>query len=237
MSDAILTASRVFKSYGQGHTRVEVLKGADLEIARGEMVSVVGASGSGKSTLLNVLGLLDAPDAGEVLYKGENVNKMLGGRRDLVRNTVFGFVFQFYHLLGEFTALENVLMPLMIRQGCLSWPAKQRSARERAGELLEQFGLGARMRHRPSQLSGGEQQRVAIARALIGEPEILLCDEPTGNLDSKTGREIVDVLMGLNARGQSMVVVTHDANLASLRASRGRARRRARYHENSGRTR
>ncbi len=216
MSEAILSAHAVKKSYGKGHTRVNVLKGVTIDVEPAEMLAVVGASGSGKSTLLHLLGALDTPDEGHVLYKGENVNTMWGGRRDLVRNSVFGFVFQFYHLLREFTALENVLMPTMIREGVLAWPGKAREARERARGLLERFGLAERMSHRPNQLSGGEQQRVAIARALMAEPEILLCDEPTGNLDSRTGAGIIDVLLDLNSRGQTVVVVTHDASLAAL---------------------
>jgi lipoprotein-releasing system ATP-binding protein len=212
----ILKAVEVYKAYGKAHTRVEVLRGINMELADGEMLAVVGASGAGKSTLLHVLGALDAPDSGEVLYRNESISKMWNGRRDLVRNRIFGFVFQFYHLLGEFTALENVLMPELIRRGVFAWPAVRSEARKAAADLLEQFGLGNRLTHRPSELSGGEQQRVALARALIGRPEILLCDEPTGNLDSKTGKEIIDMLLELNRQGQSMVVVTHDRGLAAL---------------------
>jgi len=216
MSETLLEAAGVRKSYGKGPTLVSVLEGVDLKVGEGELLAVAGASGAGKSTLLHVMGGIDTPDDGTVLYRGEDVNKMWGGRRDLVRNRVFGFVFQFYHLLREFTALENVLMPQMIREGLFSWPARRHEARRKAAELLERLGLGHRLRHRPSELSGGEQQRVAIARALAGEPEILLCDEPTGNLDAKTGREIVDILLDLNRGGQTMVVVTHDRDLAAL---------------------
>jgi len=211
-----LKAVEVYKAYGKAHTRVEVLRGVNMELADGEMLAVVGASGAGKSTLLHVLGALDAPDSGEVLYRGESITKMWNGRRDLVRNRIFGFVFQFYHLLGEFTALENVLMPELIRRGIFAWPAVRSEVRGTAKDLLEQFGLGDRLTHKPNELSGGEQQRVAIARALMGRPEILLCDEPTGNLDSKTGKEIIDVLLELNHQGQSMIVVTHDRSLAAL---------------------
>ena len=216
MSEAILKAVDLHKSYGKGRTYVSVLAGADLSVAAGELLAVVGASGSGKSTLLHLLGGMDTPDRGEVLYSGEDISKMWGGRRDLVRNKVFGFVFQFYHLLREFTALENVLMPLMIRSGFGEWSRVRNAAGKRAAELLERLGVGERLDHRPSELSGGEQQRVAIARALIGEPKVLLCDEPTGNLDSKTGVEIIGLLLELNRAGQTMVMVTHDRELAAL---------------------
>jgi lipoprotein-releasing system ATP-binding protein len=216
MSDPLLEAVGVRKSYGKAHTFVSVLENVDLAVDDGQMLAVLGSSGAGKSTLLHVLGGIDTPDTGKVLYRGEDINKIWSGRRDLVRNRLFGFVFQFYHLLREFTALENVLMPQMIREGVFTWPAKRKEARERAEELLARFGLAARLQHRPSELSGGEQQRVAIARALVAEPKVLLCDEPTGNLDAKTGREIINILMGLNRAGQTMVVVTHDRELAGL---------------------
>ena len=216
MSDALLSAVDLRKSYGKGHTYVSVLEGARLSVGEGESVAVLGSSGSGKSTLLHLLGGLDTPDGGTILYSGEDISKMWGGRRDLVRNRIFGFVFQFYHLLPEFTALENVLMPEMIRRGVFSWARGSGEVRRRAAGLLERFGLGGRARHRPSELSGGEQQRVAIARALMAQPKVLLCDEPTGNLDAKTGREITGVLFELNRAGQTMVVVTHDRQLAAL---------------------
>jgi lipoprotein-releasing system ATP-binding protein len=216
MSEPILEAVDLRKTYGKGHTLVNVLRGASLAFEAGELLAVVGPSGSGKSTLLHILGGLDAADAGDVLYRGEPISKMWGGRLDVVRNMVFGFVFQFYHLLGEFTALENVLMPQMIRSGPLGWLKKGREARREAAGLLERLGLGERLAHRPSELSGGEQQRVAIARALAGDPEILLCDEPTGNLDSRTSGEIIDLLLELNGEGRTMVVVTHDPALAAM---------------------
>lgn len=216
MSEILLEAVGVKKSYGKGHTFVSVLEDTSLAVEEGQMLAVLGTSGAGKSTLLHVLGGIDTPDAGKVLYRGEDINTIWAGRRDLVRNRLFGFVFQFYHLLREFTALENVLMPQMIREGVLGWPGKRRDARRHAEELLGRFGLSGRLHHRPWELSGGEQQRVAIARALVAEPKVLLCDEPTGNLDAKTGREIVDILMNLNRAGQTMVVVTHDRELAEL---------------------
>jgi lipoprotein-releasing system ATP-binding protein len=216
MSEATLEAVGLYKSYGKGRTYVSVLEGAGLSVAEGELLAVVGASGSGKSTLLHLLGGMDTPDKGQVLYSGEDISKMWGGRRDLVRNRVFGFVFQFYHLLREFTALENVLMPLMIRSGIGEWGRQRHEARRRAVELLERLGVAERLHHRPSELSGGEQQRVAIARALVAEPKVLLCDEPTGNLDSRTGCEIITLLLELNRAGQTMVMVTHDRELAAL---------------------
>jgi len=230
MSEAILEAKDLHKNYGKGQTFVSVLRGVDLAVKEGEFLAIQGASGAGKSTVLHILGGLDRPDRGEVLYRNEDISKMLGGRLDAVRNRTFGFVFQFYHLLGEFTALENVLMPEMIRQGLLGWPGKRKAARRRAQDLLERLGLGERLRHRPSELSGGEQQRVAIARALMPEPSVLLCDEPTGNLDSKTGAGIIEVLTELNRAGQTMIVVTHDKDMAALahrtvRLADGRIRR------------
>lgn len=220
MNEPLLQARDLSKSYGKGHTRIVVLEGASLSIQPGEFVAVAGPSGSGKSTLLHLLGGLDTPESGDVLYRGESIAKMWGGKLDVVRNRVFGFVFQFYHLLGEFTALENVLFPEMIRYGPFGWMKERKAARARAEELLGSLGLAERTDHRPSQLSGGEQQRVAIARALVGEPEILLCDEPTGNLDEKTGAGIIELLIELNSKGQTMVVVTHDRQFASLASRR-----------------
>lgn len=215
MSDAILEAVDLTKSYGKGHTLVEVLRGASVSVRPGEFVAVVGPSGAGKSTLLHIMGGLDTPDGGAVLYKGQPISKMWGGRLDVVRNRVFGFVFQFYHLLREFDAVENVLMPMMIRTGPFGWLRQRRDARRAAVEMLERLGLGERLTHRPSELSGGERQRVAIARALAGRPEILLCDEPMGNLDEKTSVGIIELLLELNREGQTIVVVTHDRSLAS----------------------
>jgi len=216
MSEPVLAACGLEKSYGRGHTLLEVLRGADLELGQGELLAVVGPSGAGKSTLLHVLGGLDRADAGEVLYRGSELTKMWGGRLDAVRARVFGFVFQFYHLLREFTALENVLMPEMIRSSALTWLKNRRESRRRAEELLEELGLGERTAHRPAELSGGEQQRVAIARALVGEPEILLCDEPTGNLDAASSANIRELLRRLNESGQTMIIVTHEESLAEI---------------------
>jgi lipoprotein-releasing system ATP-binding protein len=214
MSD-ILQAVDVHKSYVIGSSRLEVLRGANLTVPRGELLAVVGASGVGKSTLLHVLGALDEPDSGQVLLNGENIFALSRARQDAIRNRTFGFVFQFYYLLPEFTALENVLMPAMVGRSVFGWMRSRGKLRKKAVELLEQLGLGGRLRHRPTQLSGGEQQRVAIARALINDPPVLLCDEPTGNLDEKTSVDIVDALWALNRdSGLTTVIVTHNMDLA-----------------------
>jgi lipoprotein-releasing system ATP-binding protein len=180
------------------------------------MLAVMGASGSGKSTLLHVLGLLDAPDAGEVRLDRERIDALADRRRDALRNRTFGFIFQFYHLLPELTALENVLAPLMIRHGVAAYLARRRSLRAEATRILERVGLGHRLTHRPSELSGGEMQRAAIARALAGGPAIVLADEPTGNLDSGTGQAVLDLLRDLNReQALTMIMVTHDSQIAS----------------------
>jgi lipoprotein-releasing system ATP-binding protein len=203
------------KSYTKGKAAVPVLRGVDFEVEHGELVAIVGASGSGKSTLLHVLGLLDAPDKGQVLLEGRRIDDRPDRERDALRNRTFGFIFQFYHLLPELSALENVLMPLMIRHGVLSYLAKKGRLRREAAALLERVGLGHRLTHRPSELSGGEMQRAAIARALAGGPELLLADEPTGNLDSASGQGILDLLRDLNReRGLTMMMVTHDLQIA-----------------------
>jgi lipoprotein-releasing system ATP-binding protein len=212
---AILRVQGVRKSYRSGGGMLEVLRGVDVAIAPGGFVAVVGQSGSGKSTLLHLMGLLDAPDSGEVHLDGGRIDDLPAHRRDRIRNTAIGMVFQSYHLLPEFDALENVLAPLMVRHGVLDWLRVRGRARERAGDLLDRFGLGGRLHHKPRQLSGGEMQRVAIARALVTEPRVLLADEPTGNLDEASGAGILDTLCELNARdGLSIVLVTHDAAVA-----------------------
>jgi len=202
------------KSFRMGGDRLEVLRGIDLHVEEGEILAIVGQSGSGKSTLLHQIGLLDRADAGDVRFSGKPL-PLVGAEAAYARNRLFGFVFQFYHLLPEFTALENVLMPALILEDLGSYRRQRRELRARARELLVRMGLEARLRHRPPQLSGGERQRVAIARALMNRPALLLCDEPTGNLDRKTAEGVRDLLWGLNATDrQTMVVVTHDANLA-----------------------
>ncbi|MCD6364416.1 MAG: ABC transporter ATP-binding protein [Planctomycetes bacterium] len=210
-----LAASGLAKSYRLGRLTLEVLKGVDFEVAEGEFVAITGASGSGKSTLLHLLGLLDRADAGTVSLAGRDVSTLSSRQRNQMRCQGIGFVFQFYHLLKELTVLENVLLPAQVNCSILHWPARRRRSRRRARELLEHLGLKRRLRHKAIELSGGERQRVAIARALMNDPQLLLADEPTGNLDSKTGQKIVNLLRRCNEQdGQTIVMVTHDEVLA-----------------------
>ena len=210
-----IAAIAVEKAYRKGELKVPVLLGVDIEVRRGEFVSIIGQSGSGKSTLLHLLGLLDSPDVGEVKLYGERIDDLPQSSRDELRNRVFGFIFQFYHLLPELSVLENVLAPVMIRHSAWSYWKSRKAFQEQAREMLERVGLGHRLSHKPSELSGGEMQRAAIARALMGNPEILLADEPTGNLDSETGGEIMDLLRSLNARNDlTIIMVTHDEKIA-----------------------
>ena len=212
---AHLTTIGLEKSYRKGKAAVPVLRGVDLEVERGEFVAIVGASGSGKSTLLHVLGLLDGPDAGQVLLDGQRIDDRPERERDRLRNHTFGFIFQFYHLLPELSALENVLAPLYVRHGLVSYLTRRRALRTEAAAMLERVGLGHRLTHRPSELSGGEMQRTAIARALAGRPRVLLADEPTGNLDTGSGQGVLDLLRDLNReRGLTMMLVTHDLEVA-----------------------
>jgi lipoprotein-releasing system ATP-binding protein len=211
----LLTARNIHKSYRRHKHVVNVLQGVELAVYPGEFLCVVGRSGSGKSTLLHLLGTLDHPDDGSILLDGERIDNVPAKRRDELRNTIFGFIFQFYHLLPELTALENVLMPALISSTVLGWLWKRREVRRRATELLERVGLGERLHHRPRELSGGEMQRAAIARALAGGPEILLADEPTGNLDAATGQGVLELLRDLNRdRDLTMILVTHDTQIA-----------------------
>ncbi|HMB06127.1 MAG TPA: ABC transporter ATP-binding protein [Isosphaeraceae bacterium] len=210
-----LAAKGLVKGYRKGKNKVPVLRGVDLEVGRGELVAIVGASGSGKSTLLHVLGLLDPPDAGLVRLDGSRIDDRPDRERDALRNRTFGFIFQSYHLLPELSALENVLMPQLIRHGFWSYLSRRRRLRAEATALLGRVGLGHRLDHRPSELSGGEMQRAAIARALAGGPSLLLADEPTGNLDAATGRGVLELLRNLNReRRLTMILVTHDAQIA-----------------------
>lgn len=225
-----LSAVALEKSYRKGVHQVPVLRGVDLSIQKGEFVSIVGQSGSGKSTLLHLIGLLDVPDVGEVLLNGQRIDDLPARTRDELRNRVFGFVFQFYHLLPELNLVENVLAPLMIRHSVWSYWTRRREFQDRAKEILHKVGLSHRLTHRPSELSGGEMQRAAIARSLVARPAILLADEPTGNLDATTGREILDLLHQLNAQESlTIVMVTHDLAIAeqahrTVRLSEGRIR-------------
>jgi lipoprotein-releasing system ATP-binding protein len=210
-----LSAVGLEKSYRKGKNQVPVLHDVAFEVEHGEFVAIVGASGSGKSTLLHVLGLLDAPDAGVVRLDGERIDDRPDRARDALRNRTFGFIFQFYHLLPELSAVENVMMPHLIRHGLWSYMARRRGIRAEATALLERVGLGHRLDHLPSELSGGEMQRAAIARALAGGPTVLLADEPTGNLDAATGHGVLELLRDLNReRGLTMIMVTHDAQIA-----------------------
>ncbi|WP_437227111.1 ABC transporter ATP-binding protein [Planctomicrobium sp. SH661] len=223
-----LWAKAVDKAYRKGEHKVPVLRGVDISVGRGEFLSIVGQSGSGKSTLMHLLGLLDEPDQGEVWLDGNRIDQLPVATRDELRNNVFGFVFQFYHLLPELNLLENVLSPLMIRYSMLEYWRKKRELREQGMEIIEKVGLSHRIRHRPSELSGGEMQRAAIARALAGRPSVLLADEPTGNLDSRTGNEIMTVLHKLNeVDSLTIIMVTHDDVIAGqaeriVRLSEGR---------------
>jgi lipoprotein-releasing system ATP-binding protein len=207
---SVLTCTNLTKHFMQGDARVEVLNGVNMSIAPGERVAIVGASGSGKTTLLQLVGGLDLPTSGEVSIAGQRIDQLSDAARGELRNRALGFVYQFHHLLPEFSALENVAMPLLVRRVAVD------EAKARAQKLLERVGLGARLNHRPSQLSGGERQRAAVARALVAQPQVVMADEPTGNLDGVNANHVFDLMLELNREiGTALVIVTHAPELAS----------------------
>jgi lipoprotein-releasing system ATP-binding protein len=206
----VLHADRVTRKFAQGGVTLTVLQALELRVARGERLAIIGASGSGKTTLLQILGGLDRPDAGQVRIDNQDIHQLSERERGALRNRTIGFVYQFHHLLPEFSALENVAMPLLVRR------MRASEARDQAAALLRRVGLGARLTHRPHQLSGGERQRAAVARALVTSPRLVLADEPTGNLDGANAEQIFALLLELNREFHtSLVVVTHDARLAA----------------------
>jgi lipoprotein-releasing system ATP-binding protein len=212
MSDYKVSTKALYKIYRNGISRLDVLKGIDLNIKNNEFVAIQGPSGAGKSTLLHILGGLDNPTQGEVFFEGLNIYDLSENERAMFRNRKIGFVFQFYHLLPELNTLENALLPSLLK----SWRERKRASNY-AKAILDKLGLSGRITHRPNQLSGGEQQRVAIARALINKPEILLCDEPTGNLDSENGENILRLIKQLNQEENvTVILVTHDKDIATV---------------------
>lgn len=211
----MLTAENLTKTYRRNVDVVRVLNGVSLAVRDGEFLSIVGASGSGKSTLLHLLGTLDAPDSGSIVLDGRRVDNLPNRDRDAIRNRTFGYVFQFYHLLPELSALDNALMPAYISNSLLGWMKSRKQWRKRAEELFERVGLSHRKTHKPRELSGGEMQRCAIARALLQHPRVLLADEPTGNLDAEKGNEIISLMHDLNRRDRvTIVMVTHNMDMA-----------------------
>ncbi len=218
MTPPLVELQGVSKIYRLGEVDVPALRGVDLSVQAGDFLALMGPSGSGKSTLLHILGLLDRPTTGKVLWEGEDITHLNGARLAELRGRRIGFVFQMFNLVHNLTALENVELPLIF----LGVPARER--RKRAEETLLRLGLGDRLRHRPSQLSGGQQQRVALARALVTDPALLIADEPTGNLDTATGREILNLFKELNAQGRTVVLATHDPEAAAVAKVRLRLR-------------
>lgn len=209
MSDLVLQTQKLAKNYHDGERILHVLKGVDFALEKGGTVAIVGPSGSGKSTLLNLLSALDRPTSGAIFLEGENIADMSDSRLDQMRREKIGLVFQFHHLIPELHAWENVAMPALLAH------RPRAEARERAIEMLKRVGLGERLNHTPSKLSGGEQQRVSLARALMNDPAIVLADEPTGNLDAETGKEVIDLLWGMTkGRGRALVIVTHEPAIA-----------------------
>jgi lipoprotein-releasing system ATP-binding protein len=215
LGEMVISAKGISRGFRQGPKRVEVLKDVSLQVPAGTSVAIVGASGAGKSTLLHILGGLDKPDTGEVVVGGHSLWQISDRERSDLRNSRMGFIYQFHHLLPEFTALENVAMPLLIRGEATNEAAKK------AGDLLEKVGLGQRLDHKPGELSGGERQRAAVARALVGRPGLVLGDEPTGNLDERIANQVFDQLLELNTElNTSLILVTHDMRLAARMTQR-----------------
>ena len=215
MTEPILDATGLVKDYRLGRSALRVLQGVDVRVEAGEFLCILGPSGSGKSTLLHLLGLLDRPTEGWVRFEGTDAFSRPKRWRDRMRNEAIGFVFQFYHLMPDLSVLGNTVLPAMIRVPAILWPVRQSAEHARAREVLQRLGLAGRARHLPRELSGGERQRTAIARALVHRPRVLFADEPTGNLDSATGEEIMKVLERLNRRdGLTVVMVTHDERMA-----------------------
>lgn len=205
----MIEMKEIKKSYGLGETKVDVLNGVSLKVYEGDFTGILGPSGSGKTTLMNIIGLIDTHDAGEYILDGENIKDKTENEYSEIRNRKIGFVFQKFNLISKYSAQYNVALPLLVRG------EKREYAMERAKEVLESVGLGDRMHHRPNELSGGQQQRVAIARALAGNSNIILADEPTGALDSKSGQEVMNILKELNNKGKTIIIITHDQNVAN----------------------
>ncbi|MBL8857622.1 MAG: ABC transporter ATP-binding protein [Planctomycetes bacterium] len=215
-TDSLIAARGIVKSFQIADRTLEVLHGVDLDVKRGELVALMGASGAGKSTLIQVMGLLDRPTSGKVLLDGSDAWELPLAERAALRNRAIGFVFQFYHLLPELNAVENVLLPAMIGNSWSGYKQRAKEFKDRARGMLVKFGLEQRLDHRPAQLSGGERQRVAIARALFLDPKMIIADEPTGNLDSATGERVLELLLTeQHERGVSLLLVTHDERLAA----------------------
>lgn len=207
----MLEARNLHKFYDSPSDRLHVLNGINLTIREGDVLAIVGPSGAGKSTLLNILGGLDQPNEGQVIFDNQDIYRLNDKKRARIRNEGIGFIFQFYHLLPEFTALENIILPAVIKED----HGNVKALRHKGIDLLKRVGLQKRSEHKPNKLSGGEQQRVAIARALVNTPKVIFCDEPTGNLDSESGKRIIDLLMELNTKNkQTLVIVTHDEEIA-----------------------